>query len=573
MTLGTILISLAVGLSVLLLFLIGFVILKTTLFSPSQKEVKPRDFVIVDGKSIGERLGLAVQFKTISHHDLAAFDANAFYGLHRLYKTLYPQVHAQLKLETVNDYSLLYTWGGKDPTLKPIMLTSHLDVVPVDESEWDHPPFGGELIDEYVWGRGTIDDKAGVIGILEAVEYLLKQGFQPQRTVYLGFGHDEEVGGTNGAKAISELLESRGVKLGSLLDEGGSVIEGYLPGVETPVGAIGISEKGYLSLKLTAAVEGGHSSMPPQETAIGILSKAITKLESNPMPAHLEVVSFVMGFLGSALPFTQRMLFANTWLFGGILKNQLAKSNLLNASIRTTTAPTMINAGDKDNILPSKAEAVVNFRLLPGDDLRTVYEIVLEKIKDDRIKVTPYQGETLEGESGWNPSPVADIESPFYLKLSRLIKEAFPKALISPYLVLGGTDSRWYVNLTTNIFRFQPIQMTREEMGTVHGINERISLENCTKLVGFYIAYIEELGSVTDAFDNLEEVEKPLLEEEEDIPIPSLEETMLSQFDDEDIPIPTLEEAMSIQLDDEDIPDIPEDKDMPDLPDDVGKTF
>jgi carboxypeptidase PM20D1 len=515
----TILISVGIGILAVLLFLIGFIVLKTALFSPPQPEVEPREFPSVDGQSVAERLGLAVQYRTVSHHDPDAFDRNAFLGLHRLFKTLYPQVHTTLKLETVNDLSLLYTWEGKNPDLKPIMLISHLDVVPADEGEesaWEHPPFSGEIAEGFVWGRGTLDIKSGVVGVLEAVEYLLKEGFQPERTVYLGFGHDEEVGGQNGAAAISALLESRGVKVGSLLDEGGSVMDRFLPGVDTPVGVIGISEKGYLSLRLMTEVEGGHSSMPPQETAIGILSKAIANLESKPMPAHLEIVEFLMGYLGSALPFSQRMLFANTWLFGGILKKRLSKSNLLNASIRTTTAPTIVNAGVKDNVLPAKAEAVVNFRLLPGDDLASVYEMILERINDPRVKVTPFEGDTLAGEAGWDPSPVADTESAYFLRLSRLVREAFPGALISPYLVLGATDARRYSPLTDNALRFSPIMMSREDLQSVHGVNERLSIENCARMVGFYIAYIKEISCLPAEVDTLtaEEVapDEPFIE-------------------------------------------------------------
>ena len=508
MTIETILISLGIGLVVLILFLIGFVILRTALYSPPQKKVAPRDFVAIDGRSVAERLGLAVQYRTISDLDPSKIDGNSFLGLHRLFKTLYPQVHDKLKVETVNDYSLLYTWEGKNPDLKPIMLISHLDVVPADESEdggWTYPPFSGEIADGCVWGRGTLDIKNGVIGIIEAVEYLIKHDFEPERTVYLGFGHDEEVGGKNGAAAIAALLESRGVELASLLDEGGTVIDAFLPSVETPVGVIGISEKGYLSLRLSVLVDGGHSSMPPQETAIGILSRAISNLEGNPMPAHLEVVEFLMSYLGSALPFTQRMLFANTWLFSGILKKQLAKSSMLNASMRTTTAPTIINAGVKDNILPGKAEAVVNFRILPGDDLRSVYEMVLERINDERVVVSPLEGETLEGESGWNPSPVADTESPYFTRLERLVRQAFPGSLACPYLVLGGTDARRYAPVTGNALRFNPVQVSREDLQGMHGVDECLSIENCAKMVSFYIAYIEEISSLTDEEDLVSE--------------------------------------------------------------------
>jgi carboxypeptidase PM20D1 len=504
MSFGTVLASVGIGLGVLLIFLAAFIVLKTILYSPPQKKADKKDFVKVDGKNVAERLGLAVQQKTISYHEAEKVDTNAFLGLHRLFQTLYPQVHTKLKKELVNEYSLLYTWEGKDPSLKPIMLTSHLDVVPADESPeggWTYPPFSGQVADGYVWGRGTLDIKSGVIGVLEAVEYLLKQGFQPERTVYLGFGHDEEIGGEHGAKAIAELLHSRGVELGSLLDEGGSVIDGFLPGVEKPVAVIGISEKGYVSLKLSVEMEGGHSSMPPTETAIGVLSRAVASLELNPMPPHLEVVEFLMSYLGSALPFVQRMLFANTWLFGGILKKKLSEANMLNATIRTTTAPTIFNAGMKDNVLPAKAEAVVNFRILPGDSLREVYEMVLERINDERVKVSPYMGETLDGESGWDPSPVADTESPYFLRLARLTKEAFPTALVAPYLVLGGTDARHYGLITQNALRFTPILMSKEDVGSVHGVNEKLSLEECSRMVGFYIAYIQELANLSGDLD------------------------------------------------------------------------
>ena len=556
MDFGTILVSILIGLGVLVLFLAAFIAMKTMFYSPRQKKVKPREFVDIDGKSVAERLGLAVQFKTISLANSEEIDENAFLGLHRMLQTLYPQLHTKLKREVVNDFSLLYTWEGKNPELKPILLAAHLDVVPADEGEdsgWSHPPFSGELADGSVWGRGTLDDKNSVIGICEAVEYLLKQGYQPERTIYLGFGHDEEIGGIHGATEIAALLESRGVQLGCLLDEGGSVIESFLPGVDTPAAMIGISEKGYMSLKLTVEVDGGHSSMPAQETAIGILSLAIAKLELNPMPARLEVIEFMMSYLGSALPFFQRMLFANTWLFGGILKKELGKSNLLNASIRTTTAPTIINAGNKDNVLPGKAEAVVNFRILPGDDLRSVYEMVLERIDDERVKVTPYQGDTL-ADAGWDPSPVADVDSVYFLLLARLASEAFPGALTAPYLVLGGTDARRYANVTRNAFRFMPVLMSKADLGTMHGINEKLSFEECARMVGFYIAYIQQMADLPAEADieeavEEEEPEEELFEELDNEP----EDELLNDLMDED-PEPIPDELKKLLEKDQDSP-------------------
>jgi carboxypeptidase PM20D1 len=543
MNIETLLISVGIGLFVLLLFLIGFIILKTALYSPQPKKIKPREFPYVDGKSVAERLGLAVQYRTVSYDDPKKIDGNAFLGLHRLFKTLYPLVHTHLKLETVNEYSLLYTWEGTDPDLQPIMLISHLDVVPADEEDrdWDHPPFSGELADGYVWGRGTLDIKCGVIGILEAVEYLLKADFKPERTVYIAFGHDEEIGGEDGAQAIAALLEARGVQAGSLLDEGGSVYENFFPEIEEPLGFVGISEKGYLSLRLSVSQDGGHSSMPSRQTAIGILSQAIARLEARPMPAHLEVVEFMMSYLGSALPFFQRMAFANTWLFGGRLKKRLAKSNLMNASIRTTTAPTIIKAGVKDNVLPAKAEAVVNFRLLPGDELPEVYEMVLARINDERVHVTPFIGDLLEGPSGWNPSPVADAESPYFLRLSRLVREAFPETLVTPFLVVGGTDARHYASVTDNAFRFMPIQITKDDLQSVHAVNERLSITNCAKMVNFYSAYIQEMATLPADIDLLTQEEAA----DEETPAEVVEDVTAWE-DEEDMPIPSLEETMAL---------------------------
>jgi len=341
------------------------------------------------------------------------------------------------------------------------------------------------------------------------------------------------------------------VKLGCLLDEGGSVYDDLLADVEAPVAMIGISEKGYLSLRLTVAEDGGHSSMPAQQTAIGILARAIARLEALPMPARLEVIEFMMSYLGSALPFSQRVKFANTWLYGSRLKKQLSKSKLLNASIRTTTAPTIINAGMKDNVLPARAEAVVNFRLLPGDDLRSVYEMVLERIADERVAVTPLEGDTLEGPSGWEPSPVADVESPYFLWLSRLVREAFPEALAAPFLVLGGTDARHYASVTDNAFRFMPVQIEKADLESVHAVNERLSIENCARMVGFFIAYIEEMATLPAGVD-------ALVEEEEDA-VEAVDIEGSNDWEDEDgLPIPTLEEAQALQEGEDQEAEMPE---------------
>ncbi|MCJ7693937.1 MAG: M20 family peptidase [Anaerolineaceae bacterium] len=443
-----------------------------------------------------------MQFKTIAYSDQSKIDGEAFKGLHRLFKKLYPLLHDTLSLELINKYSLLYTWQGKNPELDPIMLTSHLDVVPAletEDSRWRHDPFSGDIADGYIWGRGSLDVKNGVVGIMEAVTNLLKSGYQPERTIYLAFGHDEEISGINGAKVIAAKLEERGVHLACLLDEGGSIMQGFLDGIDAPVGMVGISEKGFISLKLSVKTKGGHSSMPPATTAIGRLALSVAALEANPFPAHLDIVQFLMSYLGKELSFTQRMAFANTWLFGGMLKRKLAQANTTNAMMRTTTAPTIFNAGDTDNVLPVDAEAVVNFRILPGDTLRDVYEKVVAVIDDEQVEVKPLKAETLESDYGWDPTPVADTEAEPFITLKNLIEAAFPGVLAAPYLVLGGTDARHYRNICQNAFRFSPVFLNKEELKSVHGVNERLSIENCGRMVAFYMAYIEKMDRLETA--------------------------------------------------------------------------
>lgn len=487
------------ALAALLVILLLVVLIRTANFPLRLDEVAPANLPEVDGEMVAQRIGLAVQYKTIANVDPEKIDPLPFEGLHRLLETLYPLVHNELKREVINRHALLYTWQGTDPSLDPVLFMAHQDVVPADEnpdSGWTHPPFSGKVADGYVWGRGTIDIKNSLIGIFEAATALLREGYKPLRTIYLAFGHDEEVSGIHGSHAIAELLKERGVHLACLLDEGGSVLHGFLPQVSQPVAMLGISEKGYLSLKLKSKVLGGHSSMPPDNTAIGLLSLSIAALEANPMPSRLEVIQFMMSHLGKAIPFSQRMALANPWLFGRTLERKISADPATNASIRTTTAPTIFHSGATENVLPPEAEAVVNFRLMPGDTIKDVYEHVVDVIGDERISVSPLKGETLASEYGWNPTPVADTDSPQFERMFNLVRAAFPEALATPFLVVGATDARHYADICQNAFRFSPVVLTREELGGMHGVNERLSIENAARMVGFYIECMREMASL-----------------------------------------------------------------------------
>ena len=310
-----------------------------------------------------DRLAGAIRYPTISHQEKQV-DETAFFGLHRYLEQSFPTTHARLTREVIGGYSLLYTWLGRNAARAPILLTSHLDVVPVPENTlaaWEHPPFGGVVADGFVWGRGALDDKVGVLATLEAVEELLLAGFAPDRTVYLAFGHDEEVGGPEGAGAITRTLAERGVQLAFSLDEGMFVLEEGFFGVPGPLPVVGTAEKGSVSLRLTARAKGGHSSMPPPQGAIGRLARAVTALEENPMPLRLEGPwSQTVEAIAPHLPFATR-LFLTTPPFSWTARGSLSDNPTANALVRTTTAITMAGAGTKVNILPREAWAVANF--------------------------------------------------------------------------------------------------------------------------------------------------------------------------------------------------------------------
>jgi len=476
-------------LGIIIAALIVVLVVRTLNFPIHNEPVEPVTLPEIDGESVAQRIGLAVQFRTISNRNPELVDPQPFEGLHQLLRTLYPQVHEKLTYEVINQHALLYTWPGADPSLPAVCFAAHQDVVPADESKdsgWLHPPFAGELADGFVWGRGTLDCKGTLIGILEAVNNLLKSGYQPQRTVYLAFGDDEEVSGLQGAKHIAEALQSRGVHLSFMLDEGGAVTRGTLYGIEKPVGQVGISEKGYLSLKLKAKVAGGHSSTPPARTAIGSLSLAIAALEANPFPQQLDVVQFMMSFVAEALPFFERMRYANLWLFGGGLKRKLGANQVTNALTRTTTAPTIIHGGDAENVLPAEAVALVNFRILPGDTVLDVFQSVNDLVADEVVEVLPAVGETIKSVYAWDPTPVADVDSPEFERLAQLIRASFPGALVVPYLMTGATDSRHYASICQNIFRFSPFFLSAEEAALMHSANERLSFTNAGRMVAFY---------------------------------------------------------------------------------------
>jgi len=464
--------------------LLALVLVSRTLgFDSRQIEVPAAAVHPVDSAVVAERLSRAIRHRTISHSVEGPIESEAFRALHAQLLDDFPRVHEALRRETVAQWSLLYSWPGKNPEAPAVLLLAHQDVVPVDPNsldDWTHPPFAGVVDEEYVWGRGAIDDKGSLFAILEAVESLLAEGFEPERPLLLAFGHDEEVGGDQGATAISSLLEARGTAVEFVLDEGGVVTLDTISLVTQPVAVVGVAEKGSASIGLTVKAAGGHSSMPPRQSAIGVLAAGIARLEAHPMPARIDgTVDVMLDHLGPELDFPLKLVMANRWLFSPLLSAIFRGEPTLDAMQRTTTAATVFRGGVKSNVLPSRVDAVVNFRVLPGDSVEAVRRHVIDTIDDERIEVRVMPAER-------EPSGISPIDSPAYALLHETIASVFPSAIVTPYLVVGGTDSRYFANLTDEIYRFMPFEFTGQDRERMHGTDERIAIRTFTRAITFY---------------------------------------------------------------------------------------
>ena len=456
--------------------LVVVVAVKTALFTSRQLEPKPASPVALDADAAVQRFAKALTYKTISHQIPWEFRGTAFTEFHAYLAESYPRVHATLTREVINDYSLMYTWQGSDASLPPIVLLAHTDVVPVDSGSaelWTHDPFAGVVADGRVWGRGALDDKSSVIAILETTEALLAEGWAPRRTLHFCFGHDEELGGPKGAKAMAALLKERGVKAWFTLDEGSGIVDGIIPGINGPIALISTAEKGYVSLKLSAEGKGGHSSQPPERTSLGILARAIARLEENQFPYRIEgPLAAMFDYAGREMTLGLKAVMANLWLARPLLTAQLASSATTRAALHTTTAPTIMNAGTKENVLPIKAEAVVNFRILPGDSVDTVLEHVTRVVNDDAVRIG-----ILDDHEAIEPSPVADFHSESFAVIAQSVRNVHPTFPVAPGMSLAGTDSKHFYDVAENCYRFQPMVFTSKELDTIHGTDESCSIE------------------------------------------------------------------------------------------------
>lgn len=476
--------SVLLGLLVVLLAVAAIIVTRTLLHTPASAEPVAPVTIALDEQRIAARLSRAIRFPTVSHQDPAQLDEAAFTGFIDWVRATWPEVHDAMELHRLG-YTLLFEWRGTNPDLEPILLTGHYDVVPVlpgTENRWREPPFAGKVVDGAVWGRGALDDKSGVVAILEAAAWLVRSGFTPERSIYLSFGHDEEVGGEHGAGAVRRFLEERGVQLAWSLDEGSFVFDGLLPGVEPLLAAINVAEKGSVTLEIVATAEGGHSSLPPTPTAVGRLAEAITRLEQNPVPGGIDGLSRdMLDTVSRHMAFMPRMLFANLWLFGGILEDRLSAAATTNALLRTTTAPTMLSASVKTNVLPIEAVATVNFRIHPRDSVEGVIDYVRSVVENEAVTVR------LAEESGRPASEVSDAGSEGFVVVGRAVREVYGDVIVAPGLMVAASDTRHYGQVADNAFRFNPVLVSRADLNGLHGTNEKISVATLAQAVRTYI--------------------------------------------------------------------------------------
>ena len=424
--------------------------------------------------SPAQRLGEAIQFQTVSYQDSSQINYEEFRRFHAFLQASFPRVFAQLEVETVNDYSLLMRWPGSDPELEPILFTAHMDVVPIEPGtagDWEYPPFAGVIANGRIYGRGSLDDKQGVLGNLEAAESLLAQGFVPARTLVFAFGHDEEISGKAGAAKLAERMQQKGWHFAWMVDEGGMVLSDNPLLPDKPVAIINVAEKGYLTLTLVATGEGGHSSRPPKTSTIGRLSTALERIENNPFPTRMVgPVAAMLETMGPHLEQPNRFFFDNLWLTGPLVASAMGDDPMTNSFVRTTTALTMFNAGVKENVVPQRAAAKVNFRLLPGDTPETVVSYITELVDDPEIEISYDQ---------WDKAPgVADYAGGGFSVISQAISSVYPDAVIVPSLLVATTDTRHYVDLVDDQYRFQGMLVKTSQTASVHGTNEYIDIQS-----------------------------------------------------------------------------------------------
>lgn len=470
--------------------LILIIAIKTRNFKPA--EIKSDSSYRESIDAVGpEKLAEAVRVPTISYIEAGKMDVEAFQGFHQLLERQFPLVHKHCEKTIINKYSLIYCLKTKNPhpAEKPILITAHMDVVPVEdgtEGDWTKPPYSGEIAEGMVWGRGTLDTKVHLIGALEAMERLLEKGFSPARDIYLAFGHDEEINGEDGALKIAQYFKNEGLEFDFVLDEGGCAVTNVLAGIEKPIAMVGVGEKGFANIRLSVTMDGGHASMPAPHTSLGVLAKALCLLEEHPLKPRL--ISCTKDFLlriGPYMKGVNRVVLANLWIFKPLFLSMFSKTNTGSALLRTTLAVTMAQGSPAPNVVPQKSTAFINCRILPGENGQMLLDHINKTLKGLPVKLEPIALD--------DPSALSPCDCNAYRLIESLIYDFCGDVIVVPYLVMASTDARKYEAVCKNIYRFTPYIIDDEDIGKIHGTNENISVANVNRCIDFFTALFERL--------------------------------------------------------------------------------
>ncbi len=476
------------------LALLSTIIIVAVVKSPKSLLSKPvtvvdgEDYIKINNIAL-EHLAQSTTIPVIGYDDANndSINHHAILDFHQWVKNTYPLIAKNAKCEIINQHSLLITLKGQSNKAAAMFL-GHFDVVPTpDSADWKHKPFKGTIAKDTLWGRGALDDKNVIVALLEAAEYRLSKGFQFNRTLIFAFGHDEETGGKNGAAAIAKHLIKNKTAVSFIADEGFGVMKGIVPGLKNNCAIIGLSEKGNVSIELSVKQLGGHSAWPNPENATSILSRGLSKLENYQFPAHLD--GPVRGLFTEAAPYMDwgyRALFSNLWITAPLVKTVLLGGEKTAATIRTTHVTTIIKSGTKENVVPPTAEAIVNLRLFPGDNIAFVESEINRVLNDPRIKASVY----LEGQEA---TPISPDHGDGYDQIKECIHAQFPETVVVPGLVITGTDCKNYTAVTNRMYRFVPFEFSNNNLSGIHGKNEYITRGQFNQAVVFYIDLFQRL--------------------------------------------------------------------------------